>query len=68
MSRARDWDWEWWRFMGGFTFYGYQIAVGMTLRYWPGIFAPSLRIHIGPFKAWICVLLRKRTQEGIDEA
>ena len=56
MSRARDWDWRCGRFVGGFTFYPYQIALGMTIRYWPCIFAPSIRIHIGPFKIWVAIL------------
>lgn len=56
MSRARDLDWQLGRAMGGFTFYPYQVALGCTVRYWPGVFAPSIRLHIGPFKIWVAVL------------
>lgn len=55
--RARDWDWQLGRFIGGFTFYPYQLALGASLRYWPCLFAPSLRLHIGPFKVWVAVVL-----------
>lgn len=54
-GRAREWYFHWACFGGGLTFYPYQIAFGLTLRYWPGLFAPSVRLHIGPFKAWIYV-------------
>ncbi len=59
MSRARDWDFGFGRFIGGLTFYPYQLAVGMTIRYWPNVFAPSIRIHVGPFKLWCCWIDRK---------
>ena len=58
MSRARDWDFTWGPFIGGFTFYPYQLALGVTVRYWRCIFAPAIRIHLGPFKFWCCVRFR----------
>ena len=64
MSRARDWDFTWGPFMGGFTFYPYQLALGITVRYWRCIFAPAIRIHLGPFKFWCCVSFRAAPTEG----
>lgn len=59
MSRARDLDFAFGRFIGGFTFYPYQLALGASVRYWPCIFMPSIRIHIGPFKFWCGLALRE---------
>lgn len=55
MSRARDLDWQIGRLIGGFTFYPYQMALGLTVRYWPKVFAPSLRAHLGPVKFWVAL-------------
>lgn len=60
MSKAREWDFQRGRFIGGATFYPYQFSLGFSLRYWPCIFAPSLRIHVGPFKVWLAVLGRRK--------
>ena len=59
MSRAREWDFHVGPVSGGLTFYPYQLALGISLRYWPCIFAPAFRVHVGPFKAWGCVSLRR---------
>lgn len=59
MSQARDFSFCFGRLMGEIVFYPYQISLGMTLRYWPGEFIPSVRLHIGPFKLWIGILSRK---------
>jgi hypothetical protein len=40
---------------GGLAFYPWQIAVGLSLRYWPYIFTLTGRAHLGPFKGWIAV-------------
>ena len=50
--KARQHDGSVGPFIGGFAFYPYQISLGISLRYWPRIFMPSARIHIGPFKLW----------------
>ena len=50
MSRVREVVVDWGRFTFGAGVYPYQIALGVSLRYWPCIFAPSIRVHIGPFK------------------
>lgn len=60
MSRARDWDFLVGPLGGGATFYPYQLSLGFSLRYWPCIFAPSLRIHAGPFKVWLYFLLKRK--------
>jgi hypothetical protein len=52
MSRARDIDFLVGPLGGGATFYPYQISLGLTLRWWPCLFAPTIRLHIGPFKVW----------------
>ena len=53
MSKAKTIDFKKGRFIGGITYYPYQITFGVSLRYWPSIFAPSLRIHFICFKVWI---------------
>jgi hypothetical protein len=58
MSRCRDADFRIGRLIGGASFYPYQLALGLSVRYWPRIFAPSLRVHIGPFKVWLAWLGR----------
>lgn len=55
---AHDLDFQWGRLGGGLTFYPYQIALGFSIRYWKCIFAPSIRIHIGPFKFWAYLSLK----------
>ena len=45
------------RFGGGLTFYPYQITFGISLRYWPCIFAPSIRIHFLCWKLWVYIKL-----------
>ena len=63
MKRARDLDWTLGPLIGGFTYYPYQVAVGMTLRYWEES-GPMVRVHLGPFKAWVCWVIRgKRNQD-----
>jgi hypothetical protein len=52
MSRARDLSFHRGPFGGGVTFYPYQLALGFSLRYWPCIFAPAFRLHVGPVKLW----------------
>ena len=44
---------SWGRLMGGIGFYTYQISLGFSLRYWPCLRMPTIRIHAGPFKFWI---------------
>ncbi|KKL59689.1 hypothetical protein LCGC14_2212800 [marine sediment metagenome] len=63
MSRARDWDFDFGRFIGGLTFYPYQFAVGISIRYWSCILAPSIRVHIGPFKVWCCWIGKRGKEE-----
>jgi hypothetical protein len=58
--------------MGGAAFYPYQIALGMSLRYWPCLFAPSIRVHIGPFKLWgavsFCAFAEERKEDAIPNS
>lgn len=57
MSKARQADCFWWRFMGGVAYYPYQVAFGVSLRYWPCLYAPSVRVHVGPLKVWLGINL-----------
>jgi len=47
---------EWFRSFGplgiGGAFFTYQLAFGISLRYWPCISSPAFRIYVGPFKIW----------------
>ncbi len=60
MSRVREAIVDWGRFTFGAAVYPYQIALGVSLRYWPCIFAPSIRIHIGPFKLHASIIFRRK--------
>jgi hypothetical protein len=64
-AKARDWDFNWKGFGGGFTWYPYQFAFGFSVRYWPCLHAPSIRIHLGPFKFW-CYLVCRRPVRSSD--
>ena len=57
--QALDKTFLWRRLGGGVTFYSYQVALGITLRYWPDLFAPTVRVHFGPFKVWVYFKLKK---------
>lgn len=51
----------------GLTIYPYQISLGFTLRYWPCIFAPAFRLHVGPFKVWGYVKIQIRKGKGNEK-
>ena len=61
MSRVREVIVDWGLFTFGVAVYPYQIALGVSLRYWPCIFAPSIRVHIGPFKLHASIIFRRMT-------
>ena len=63
MSSAREWNFSLGPFMGGFTLYPYQLALGISVQYWRCIFAPSIRVHLGPFKVWCCWILKAKKDE-----
>ena len=52
MNRARELNFSVGPFMGGLTFFPYQLAVGISVRCW-SCFAPAIRVYIGPFKFWL---------------
>ena len=52
IARAKDFDFKLGKIMGGITYYPYQISFGFTLRYFPHVFVPSIRLHIFCFKIW----------------
>ena len=66
MSQAKDMDFHKGPFVGGITWYPYQIAIGVSLRYWPCIFAPTIRIHIGPIKIWLAIILGGKDDKNVS--
>lgn len=71
MSRARAAILDWGPLTIGATFYPYQVSFGLSLQYWPCIFMPSVRIHVGPFKVWMGVRFKRviligPSKEAID--
>lgn len=48
------------RFIGGATIYPYQITFGISLRYWPDLYMPNIRIHFLCFKVWLGVRLKHK--------
>jgi len=55
-GKAMDLDFRIFKLIGGITFYPYQISLGITLRYWPRLFKPSIRIHFLCFKFWAMLI------------
>lgn len=64
VSKAVDYDFLLGPFFGGLTIYPYQLAFGFSFRYWPCIFAPSIRVHVGPFKVWGSISTLFGKEEG----
>jgi len=62
--KAKDFDFTFKRVTIGFTFYPYQLTFGFSLRYWPCIFMPSIRIHFLCFKIWVGIRLTKEEKDG----
>ncbi len=60
MSRVRERTAFFGPFGGGLAFFPYQLALGISLRYWSCLIAPAFRIYLGPFKLWGYVSLRGR--------
>ena len=58
MSRVRELDFSFGPLMGGFTFFPYQLALGISIRYW-SCFAPAIRVYVGPFKFWCFLNLKE---------
>lgn len=58
--KAKDWDFKWKGLGGGITIYPYQISLGISLRYWPCIHAPSIKIYFGPIKIWLYITLKRK--------
>ena len=48
---------------GGITTYPYQLTFGISLRYWPCIFAPSIRIHFLIWKLWLYLKTNYKTSK-----
>ena len=44
---------------GGFQIYLYQLALGLSLRYWSCLGSIAIRIYIGPFKLWFSIPIRR---------
>lgn len=50
MAKAQEWDYFGDRICCGATIYPYQLAFGVSVRYWPCLFMPNVRVHFGPLK------------------
>jgi len=61
--KAIEYDYFGKRFSCGMTIYPYQITFGFSLRYYPCIFMPSIRIHFLCFKFWIGLTAQKEIDE-----
>ena len=46
--------------VGGFEIFTYQLALGISIRWWSCLNTPALRLYIGPFKLWLYI-------EGLEE-
>lgn len=46
---------------GGIQFFSYQLAFGITLRWWEH--GPAFRLYVGPFKLWLYFKFNKRKEE-----
>ena len=66
MSRARECDFHWGPFGGGLTFFPYQLAFGVSLRYWASIYAPALRVYAGPLKLWLYCSFRRTADQPTE--
>jgi hypothetical protein len=49
----KEWRIDTRHFFGGFTLFNYQLAFGMSLRWWET--RPAMRFYFGPFKLWFTV-------------
>ena len=53
--------------LGGIELFLYQLAIGISLRWWEG--GPALRLYFGPFKFWLSLSFTKiGIIKGEDEA
>ena len=52
-ARTKDIDFKIGHLGGGITLFPYQLALGISFRYWHCVFAPALRIYFGPIKVWL---------------
>lgn len=59
-NKCHQWDFTIGRLCGGLGFYTYQLALGVSLRYWKCTGTPSIRIHFGPLKLWVGVHLKRQ--------
>ncbi len=59
MAMALDKYYRIGRLGAGITYYPYQITFGISLRYFPSIFSPTIRIHFLCFKVWLIFNLKE---------
>ena len=57
---AHEWFWGNSRAGIGITVFPYQLAVGLSLRWWER--GPALRLYLGPLKAWAYVHILPRME------
>lgn len=46
---------EWRKIAGGFEFFTYQLAFGISIKWWTCLKTPCLRLYFGPFKLWLYI-------------
>ena len=49
---------------GGLQIYLYQLALGLSLRYWSCLGAIAIRIYAGPFKLWFSIPIIQIKEQG----
>ena len=59
--KVKEFDFDLGTIKGGFTFYPYQLTFGISLRYWPDLYMPNIRIHFICFKFWIGFKFKKES-------
>jgi hypothetical protein len=67
VSRARQWIGGFGPVQMGVDLYTYQLGLGVSFQYWPCLFMPSLRFHLGPVKLWIGVALNGEERRALRE-
>lgn len=63
LNKAHQYDIKIGRFVGGVSFTLYQMAFGLSLRYWSCIGALAIRVYVLFFKLWGSVSFNSKEEE-----
>ncbi len=55
-AKVYEWPIEIGPIAGGFEIFTYQVAIGISIRWWSCLRTPALRLYLGPFKLWLYVM------------